>query len=88
MHIFDYSYLKDSLLPAKLVNLTSNISALRILSSERRSRFTRAYSELERIAKIESVKASNDFLEFVSGMSNMHINSRLCKTFWRQNNVA
>ena len=59
MHIFDYSYLKDSLLPAKLVNLTSNISALRILSSERRSRFTRAYSELERIAKIESVKASN-----------------------------
>ena len=59
MHIFDYSYLKDKLLPAKLVNLTSNIAALKVLSSERRGRFARAYSELERIAKIESVKASN-----------------------------
>lgn len=59
MHIFDYSYLKDDLLPAKLVNLTSNIAALRVLSSERKDRFVQAYLELERIAKVESVKASN-----------------------------
>jgi len=59
MHIFDYSYLKDSFLPAQLVNLTSNIAALRVLSAERHARFDHAYSELERIAKIESVKASN-----------------------------
>lgn len=59
MHIFDYSYLKNDLLPAKLVNLTSNISALRVLAAERRNRFTQAHSELERIAKRESVKASN-----------------------------
>ena len=59
MHIFDYSYLKNSLLPAKLVNLTSNIAALRVLSAERQRQFGKAYSELERIAKIESVKASN-----------------------------
>ena len=59
MHIFDYSYLKNDLLPAKLVNLTSSIAALRVLSAERKDRFARAYSELERIAKIESVKASN-----------------------------
>lgn len=59
MHIFDYSYLKNDLLPAKLVNLTSSIAALRVLSAERKVRFMHAYSELERIAKIESVKASN-----------------------------
>ena len=59
MHIFDYSYLKNSLLPAKLVNLTSNIAALRVLSAERHKQFDKAYLELERIAKIESVKASN-----------------------------
>lgn len=59
MHIFDYSYLKNDLLPAQLVNLTSNIAALRVLSAERRQQFGVAYSELERIAKIESVKASN-----------------------------
>jgi len=32
-----------------------NISALRVLSAERQARFDRAYAELERIAKIESV---------------------------------
>lgn len=66
MHIFTYTYLKDSLLPAKLVNLTSSIAALRVLSAERRGRFERAYSELERIAKIESVKASNAIEGIVS----------------------
>ena len=51
MHIFDYSYLKNSLLPAQLVNLTSNIAALRALSAERCKQFGKAYSELERFAK-------------------------------------
>ncbi|MDO5318525.1 MAG: Fic family protein [bacterium] len=46
-------------MPAQLVNLTSNIAALKVLSAERRRQFEKAYSELERIARIESVKASN-----------------------------
>ena len=59
MHIFDYGFLQESLLPAQLVNLTANISALKTLSSVRKGQFESAYGELERIAKIESVKASN-----------------------------
>ena len=59
MHIFDYGFLQDSLLPAQLVNLTANISSLKTLSSVRKGQFESAYGELERIAKIESVKASN-----------------------------
>ena len=43
MHMFDYSYLKDSLLPAQLVNQTSNIAALKVLSAERRRQYARIF---------------------------------------------
>lgn len=59
MHIFDYSFLKDSLLPAQLVTLAANISALKTMSNIRRNRNEEAFRKLESVAKIESVKASN-----------------------------
>ena len=59
MHIFDYAFLQDGLLPSQLVNLTANIASLKTMSQLRRKKFSVAYSELERIAKMESVKASN-----------------------------
>ena len=59
MHIFDYSFLKDSLLPAQLVTLAANITALKTMSAIRRKENAVAFRELETLAKIESVKASN-----------------------------
>ena len=59
MHIFDYSILKDELLPAQLVNLTANVSALSVMSGMRRESNQAAFREMETLAKIESVKASN-----------------------------
>ena len=59
MHIFDYSFLDEGVLPAELVNLTSTISALNALSEERRSRNISVYTELEKIAPIQYVKWSN-----------------------------
>ena len=59
MHIFDYSMLKDEFLPAQLVNLTANVSALSSLSGARREANQAAFREMEVLAKIESVKASN-----------------------------
>lgn len=59
MHIFDYGFLDDGLLPAELVNLTSTISALNAISEERRGRNLTVYTELEKIARIQSVKGSN-----------------------------
>ena len=59
MHIFDYSFLDDGLLPAELVNLTSTISALNAISEERRGRNLSVYTELEKIARIQSIKGSN-----------------------------
>ena len=59
MHIFDYSFLKDSLLPAQLVTLAANITALKTMSAIRRRENAEAFRQLETLAKIESVKASN-----------------------------
>ena len=59
MHIFDYSFLDEGVLPAELVNLTSTISALNAISEERRDRNKTVYTELEKIARIQSVKGSN-----------------------------
>ena len=56
MHIFDYSFLYKGVLPAELVNLTSTISALNAISEERRGRNATVYTELEKIARIQSVK--------------------------------
>lgn len=59
MHKFDYSFLDEGFLPAELVNLTSTISALNAISEERRWRNATVYTELEKIARIQSVKGSN-----------------------------
>ena len=59
MHIFNYDFLQKAFLPVQLVNLASNITALRIMSEERRKRFGTVFQSLETVAKVESVKASN-----------------------------
>lgn len=59
MHIFDYSFLKNDLLPAQLVSLASNISTLKVMSAFRKKANETAFRKLEDAAKIESIKASN-----------------------------
>ena len=59
MHIFDYSFLKDDLLPAQLVTYAANISTLKVMTSMRRNENAAAFRQLESLARIESVKASN-----------------------------
>ena len=59
MHVFDYSFLKNDLLPAQLINYAVNISTLKTMSVIWKSEYADAFQKLEAIAKIESVKASN-----------------------------
>lgn len=59
MHKFDYSFLDNGLLPAALVNLTSNIAALSSRAEDRKTEYIQVFTELEAIAKIQSVKSSN-----------------------------
>ena len=59
MHIFDYSFLDTSLLPAEMVTLTSTIAAFNAISNERKEHNKSVYTELEKIARVQSVKGSN-----------------------------
>lgn len=59
MHIFDYSFLDNGLLPARIVNLTATISAFKAISGERMGKNQKIYTELEAIARVQSVKGSN-----------------------------
>lgn len=56
---FDYSFLDNGLLPAGLVNLTGEIYALRTAAADRKALFAPVFTELERIARVQSVKSSN-----------------------------
>lgn len=59
MRKFDYSFLNNGLLPAKLVNLTSSIYSLRAMAGTRKEAYAKIFTGLEAIAKVQSVKSSN-----------------------------
>lgn len=59
MRKFDYSFLDNGLLPANLVNLTGGIYSLRTAAGVRKEDNLKIFTELEAIAKVQSVKSSN-----------------------------
>lgn len=59
MRKFDFSFLENGMLPAALVNLTSDIYALRVAAEIRKDSFKAVFTELEAVAKVQSVKSSN-----------------------------
>ena len=59
MRRFDYSFLDNGLLPSNLINLTSVIYSLKTGAEIRKDENEKIYTELEKIAKVQSVKSSN-----------------------------
>lgn len=59
MRKFDYSFLENGMLPANLLNLTGNIYALRTAAGVRKEEYAAVFTELEAVAKVQSVKSSN-----------------------------
>lgn len=59
MHKFDYSFLNNGLLPAQLVNLTASIASLKTMSSVRKMENMQVFTELEAVARVQSIKSSN-----------------------------
>lgn len=59
MRIFDYSFLNNGLLPAGLINLTSGIVSLKTMAGVRKDEYTKVFTEMEAIAKVQSIKSSN-----------------------------
>lgn len=60
MRKFDYSFLDNGLLPANLVNLTANISSLKAMAKMRKDEYAAIFTELESVAKVQSIKSSNE----------------------------
>jgi Fic family protein len=48
------------MLPAGLLNITADIYSLRVMASNRKGQFTEIFTELESVAKVQSVKNSNE----------------------------
>ena len=59
MRRFDYSFLDNGLLPANLINLTSTIYSLKTGAEIKKDEYQKIFTELEKIAKVQSVKSSN-----------------------------
>lgn len=59
MHQFDYSFLENKLVPANLINVTSAIASLKMMDQLRKNDFKTIFTELEKVAKVQSVKSSN-----------------------------
>jgi Fic family protein len=60
MKHFDYSFLENGLLPAKLINITNAISELKALEVDRKNDYPDIFTSLESLARIQSVKGSNE----------------------------
>lgn len=72
MHLFTYEFLQDILLPAEIVTLASNITALRILSQERQSVHEEIFRSLADQARIASIKSSNAIEGLVTTDQRLH----------------
>ena len=59
MRKFDYSFLNNGMLPSSLINITGSIYSLRTAEDFRKSDYAKVFTELESIAKVQSVKSSN-----------------------------
>ncbi|MDR3304956.1 MAG: Fic family protein [Clostridiales Family XIII bacterium] len=72
MRYFDYSFLENGMLPAGLVNIVSAIAELRERENERRENYANVFTRLESIAKVQSVKGSNEIEGIVTGEQRIH----------------
>ena len=59
MRKFDYSFLTNGLLPANLLNVTADISAIKAMDGVQKSRYGQVFTELEAVARVQSIKGSN-----------------------------
>lgn len=59
MRKFDYSFLCDGSIPVKFIDYAADIGAMKVMAVDRRRVYTQAFVELEKIAKVQSVKSSN-----------------------------
>jgi Fic family protein len=72
MRKFDYSFLETGMLPAGLVNIVGAIAELKERESERKQNNAVIFTRLESIAKVQSIKGSNEIEGIIT--SDLRIN--------------
>ena len=59
MRRFDYTFLRNGMLPANLVNLPASIASLKTMAGIRKGEYAKVFTELEAVARVQSIKSSN-----------------------------
>ena len=59
MKKFDYSFLDNGLLPTDFINITAAIYSLKAGANFRKNEFEKIFTELEKVAVVQSVRSSN-----------------------------
>lgn len=59
MRKFDYTFLKVGNVPANLINILTGIYSMCEVDNQRQSSYKTIYTELEKVAKVQSIKSSN-----------------------------
>jgi hypothetical protein len=59
MKIYDYSFLKDMRVPTKFLSMTSAIYSLKAIEDEKKKDYPDIFTNLQKIAIVQSVKGSN-----------------------------
>ena len=59
MRAFDYSFLRDGLIPSKLAGLAAAIAQLKTMAALRKEKLPQIFKSLESVARVQSVKSSN-----------------------------
>lgn len=67
MRRFDYSFLNNGAIPARIVNMATSIYSLKTMAGVRKEEHLQVFTELEFVAKVQSVKSSNAIEGIVTG---------------------
>ena len=59
MRKFDYSFLEFNKIPGNLINVLTSIYSMKSSNDNRKENFPNIFTELEKIAIVQSVKGSN-----------------------------
>lgn len=59
MRKFDYTFLEQDKIPGKLLNILNGIYSMKIYNDFRKEKYDTIFTELEKIAIVQSVKCSN-----------------------------
>ena len=66
MRKYDYTFLEKDKIPGNLINVLTGIYTMKVSNDNRKDKFDTVFTELEKIAIVQSVKGSNAIEEILT----------------------